>query len=152
MPLDNGDHGLNVASLELTNSSVIRLLFYCSLFCLQKLQKDGAIDGPQYFRLYPQDTILCLYGLPKIHNEGALLRPIASSINSVTYNIGKRAANILSPLVGKTSHHIQNSIDFVSNVRLKLETGETMVSFDVSSFHLYYNYRRSENSQTSFAT
>ncbi|XP_071344169.1 uncharacterized protein [Trachinotus anak] len=102
--------------------------------CLQQLQKEGVIDKTQYYRLYPQDSIPCLYGLPKIHKEGAPLRPIASSINSVTYNIAKHIANILAPLVGNTPHHIQNSIDFVSKARnLKMEPDETMVSYDVTS-------------------
>lgn len=85
--------------------------------CLQKLQKEGTIDRLQYHRLYPQDAIPCIYGLPKIHKEGAPLRLIVSSINSVMYNIAKHLANILAPLVGNTPHHIQNSIDFVNKVR-----------------------------------
>ncbi|XP_049914604.1 uncharacterized protein LOC126398968 [Epinephelus moara] len=101
---------------------------------LQKLQKEGTIDRLQYHRLYPQDAIPCIYGLPKIHKEGAPLRPIVSSINSVTYNIAKHLANILAPLVGNTPHHIQNSIDFVNKVRgLKMDPDDTMVSYDVTS-------------------
>lgn len=85
-------------------------------------------------KLYPQDSIPCQDGLPKIHKEGALLRPIVSNINSVTYNIAKHIANILAPLVGNTPHHIQNSIDFVNKVRnLKMDPDETMVSYDVTS-------------------
>ncbi|XP_070835613.1 uncharacterized protein [Chaetodon trifascialis] len=101
---------------------------------LQSLQKEGAIDRLQYHRLYPQESIPGIYGLPKIHKEGAPLRPIVSSINSVTYNIAKFVANILAPLVGNAPHHIQNSMDFVNKVRdLKLDPSETMVSFDVTS-------------------
>ncbi len=74
------------------------------------------------------------YGLPKIHKEGAPLRPIVSSNNSVTYKIAKLVASILEPLVGETPHHIHNSIDFVNKVRgLRLEPDETMVSYDVTS-------------------
>ena len=102
--------------------------------CLQTLQKDGAVDRPQYPRLYPQDTIPCLYGLPKIHKEGVPLRPIVSCINSVTYNIAKHVANILAPLVGNTPHHIQNSEEFADKIQgLRLELDETMVSYDVTS-------------------
>ncbi|XP_050924570.1 uncharacterized protein LOC127140827 [Lates calcarifer] len=101
---------------------------------LQQLQKEGIIDKAQYYRLYPQDSIPCLYGLPKIHKEGAPLRPVVSSINSVTYNIAKHIAKILAPLVGNTPHHIHNSRDFVNKVRdLKMDTDETMVSYDVTS-------------------
>ena len=38
-------------------------------------------------------------------------------LHSVTYNIAKHVANILAPLVSKTPHHIQNSIDFVNKVQ-----------------------------------
>ena len=73
--------------------------------CLQKLEKERVIDRALYYKLYPGDAIPCIYGLPKIHKEGAPLRPIVSSINSVTYNIAKYLATILSPLVGNTPHH-----------------------------------------------
>ncbi|XP_056876071.1 uncharacterized protein LOC130517890 [Takifugu flavidus] len=79
---------------------------------LQKLEKDKAIDRPQYYCLYPGETIPCIYGLPKIHKPGTPLKPIVSSINSVTYNISKYLASILSPMVGNTPHHIKNSQDF----------------------------------------
>ncbi|XP_023255234.1 uncharacterized protein LOC111649770 [Seriola lalandi dorsalis] len=105
-----------------------------TLLNIQKLQQDGALDRPQYLRLYPQDTIPCLYGLPKVHKEGAPLRPIVSSINSVTYNIAKLVANILAPLVGNTPHHVRNSLDFVNKIKgLKMAQDETMVSYDVTS-------------------
>ncbi|TWW62451.1 LIM zinc-binding domain-containing [Takifugu flavidus] len=101
---------------------------------LQKLEKDKAIDRPQYYRLYPGETIPCIYGLPKIHKPGTPLRPIVSSINSVTYNISKYLASILSPMVGNTPHHIKNSQDFAQKVSgLTLLPEETMVSYDVTS-------------------
>ncbi|XP_054861960.1 uncharacterized protein LOC129347772 [Amphiprion ocellaris] len=102
--------------------------------CLQKLEKSQIIDRALYYKLYPGDAIPCIYGLPKIHKEGAPLRPIVSSINSVTYNIAKYLATILSPLVGDTPHHIRNSMDFTNKVRkISLDPEETMVSYDVTS-------------------
>ncbi|KAE8285518.1 hypothetical protein D5F01_LYC16976 [Larimichthys crocea] len=57
-----------------------------------------------------------------------------SSINSLTYNITNHGATILAPLAGNTPHHVHNSMDFVNKVRgLKLDTDETMVSYDVTS-------------------
>ncbi|CAF94542.1 unnamed protein product [Tetraodon nigroviridis] len=101
---------------------------------LQKLEKEQAINKPQYYRLYPGEATPCFYGLPKIHKEGTPLRPIVSSINSVTYNISKFLASIMAPMVGNTPHHIKNSQDFAEKVsNLQLESGETMVSFDVTS-------------------
>ncbi|XP_012811622.2 uncharacterized protein LOC105946468, partial [Xenopus tropicalis] len=102
--------------------------------CLQQLEKEEAIDRALYHRLYPREATPCLYGLPKIHKDGAPLRTIVSSINSVTYSIAKYLANILAPLVGKTVHHIQNAKEFVTNIQgVKLEAEETMVSYDVTS-------------------
>ncbi|KAM4589401.1 uncharacterized protein V3H82_003528 isoform 2-T2 [Fundulus diaphanus] len=101
---------------------------------LQQLEKDKVINRSSYYRLYPGEDIPCLYGLPKIHKEGTPLRPIVSSINSVTYNIAKQLASILAPLVGNTPHHIENSKDFANKVKhLKMAPGETLVSFDVTS-------------------
>lgn len=55
------------------------------------------------------------------------------SINLVTYNFVKLVTNILSPLVGKSLHHTQNSLDFVNRMHsLKLEKDGTMVTFDVT--------------------
>ncbi|XP_038148866.1 uncharacterized protein LOC119788543, partial [Cyprinodon tularosa] len=101
---------------------------------LKQLEKDKVINSTAYFRLYPGEEIPCLYGLPKIHKEGAPLRPIVSSINSVTYNIAKQLTNILAPLVGNTPHHIENSKDFANKAKhLRMAPGETLVSFDVTS-------------------
>ncbi|XP_060756880.1 uncharacterized protein LOC132867932 [Neoarius graeffei] len=101
--------------------------------CLQQLEKDQAINQSLYYRLYPGEAVPLIYGLPKIHKEGAPLRPIISSINSVTYNIPKHLATILTPLVGNTPY-VKNSQDFASKVAdLKLDSDETMVSYDVNS-------------------
>ncbi|XP_050957575.1 uncharacterized protein LOC127158535, partial [Labeo rohita] len=102
--------------------------------CLQLLEKQGVIDRKLYYRLYPGDTTPCLYGLPKVHKDNYPLRPIVSSINSVTYNIAKYLATVLAPLVGNTPHHVNNSMDFVDKIRgLSLQGDETMVSYDVIS-------------------
>ncbi|XP_046393740.1 uncharacterized protein LOC124161462 [Ischnura elegans] len=57
-----------------------------------------------------------LYGLPKIHKDGAPLRPIVSAIGSPTYNLAKFLTNILSPHVGNCDHHIKNSSEFVKTL------------------------------------
>ena len=98
------------------------------------MEKEQAIDRPLYYRLYQGKAIPCIYGLPKIHKQGTSIRPIVSSINSVTYNISKYLASILGTMVGNTPHHIQNSQDFAKKVcHLKLQPEETMVSHDVIS-------------------
>lgn len=50
-------------------------------------------------------------------------------------NITKHLADILTPLVGNTPHHIENSIHVANKVKhLKMVPGETLVSSDVISF------------------
>ncbi|XP_071495131.1 uncharacterized protein [Diadema antillarum] len=139
--VNNTDYDKKVNSLLSDNSTYERLKRDPSaafkkraLECLQQLEKGGHIDKPLYYSLYPGDDIPAFYGLPKIHKTDTPLRPIVSSINSVTYNIAKQLTSILSPLVGLSDHHIQNSGDFIEKVRdIKVEENETIASFDVSA-------------------
>ncbi|XP_072048801.1 uncharacterized protein [Amphiura filiformis] len=102
--------------------------------CLQQLEKSEVIDRPLYYKLYPGESVPKFYGLPKIHKQHAPLRPIVSSIDSVTYNVAKHLAYIIGPLVGKSQHHIVNSKDFVDKIKdIQLEEGETITSYDVSA-------------------
>ena len=59
-----------------------------------------------------------LYGL-KIHMEGVSLRPIVSFVNSLTYNVSRYLARVLSPVVGNTDNTVKNS--------------QMLVSFDIVS-------------------
>ena len=73
-------------------------------------------------------------GCQKLHKAGIPLRPIISSIGTVTYNTAKELARILKPLVGLSNHHIQNTMDFVDQIKeVKLKTEESMVSYDVTA-------------------
>ena len=101
---------------------------------LQQLEKGGFIDKSTYYSLYPGDDIPAFYGLPKIHKEDIPLRPIVSSINSVTYNIAKYLTSVLSPLVGLSERNVLNSKDFIEKVQdIKVEGDECIASFDVSA-------------------
>ena len=74
------------------------------------------------------------YGLPKIHKEGVPLRPIVSSIGAASYEISKELARILKPLVGKFIYHVQNTQDFIQQIKdIKLQEDQCMVSFDVKA-------------------
>ena len=74
------------------------------------------------------------YGLPKIHKPDTPLRPIVSSCKSVTYGVAKDLTKILKPLVGKSPHHINNTYDFVQQVKqVTLAPGECFSSYDVSA-------------------
>ena len=77
---------------------------------------------------------LKFYGLPKIHTPDTPLRPILSSCGSVTYGVAKEHTKILTPLVGKSPHHINSSHDFVEQVKhINLEPGECLSSYNVSA-------------------
>ena len=102
---------------------------------LQGWQRTDPIPMPLYYKLYPtSEETPKLYGTPKIHKADYPLRPIVSSIGSIAYNAARIVADILSPLVGKTSHHIENSADFVEKIKtLEIPPGRKMISYDVSS-------------------
>ena len=52
----------------------------------------------------------------------------------MTYQLALFVANILSPLIGKSKHHINNTQSFVEQIHdLQLEPDESLVSFDVSA-------------------
>ena len=72
------------------------------------------------------------YGLPKVHKPGIPLRPIVSTIGTATYNTAKELARILKPLVGSSIHHVQNTRDFVEQIKeTRLKQGECIISYDV---------------------
>ena len=74
------------------------------------------------------------YGLPKIHKPGIPLRPIISSTGTVTYKTAKELAKILKSLVGLSSHHVQNTKDFIDHIKeVRLRQGECIISYDVTS-------------------
>ena len=75
-----------------------------------------------------------LYGLPKVHKQNILLRPIVSTIGSPTYFLANKLAQILSPLSGQTQSFIKNSAHFVEIIQqVILEDQDQMASFDVVS-------------------
>ena len=62
------------------------------------------------------------------------LRPIVSSVGSITYNSAKYLAKVLSPLVGQTEHHVKNTKHFATVIKNKtLNEDEILVSYDVSA-------------------
>ncbi|XP_071440436.1 uncharacterized protein [Hetaerina americana] len=75
-----------------------------------------------------------LYWLPKIHTEGAPLRPIVSAIREPTYNLARHLTGILVPFVGSCEYHIKNSAEFVKTLRnIRLDNQGILVGFDVIS-------------------
>ena len=85
--------------------------------------------------MYPTGAgISKFYGLPKVHKAGLLLRPIVSSRGSVTYNTSKELARILKPLAGRSTFSVQNTMDFVEQVKnIRLQPQECIISYDVKA-------------------
>ena len=74
------------------------------------------------------------YGLPKVHKVNNPLRFIVSSIRTITYACAEHLADILTPLVGKTEHHIANSHAFVDCIKSKcIKDDEKLCSYDVTA-------------------
>ena len=84
-------------------------------------------------RIYPTSQLTPrIYGTAKIHKPDFPLRPIVEGIGSITYPSAKYLGEILSPLVGYNTYHINNTYDFVEKIRnIKLNDSDTIVSFDV---------------------
>ena len=72
------------------------------------------------------------YGLPKIHKAGVPLRPVVSSRGSEAYGTAKELARILKPLAGRSPYNVQNTKDFVQQLKkIKLQPQQCIISYDV---------------------
>ena len=78
-------------------------------------------------------TPASFYGLPKTHKPERPLRPITSSIGSLTYAVSKHLVSILSPL-RRNRFSVKNSSDFAQKIQQhSVASDEVMVSFDFKS-------------------
>ena len=102
---------------------------------LRRIKKERKLDEGTYRTMYPTGCIpVKFYGLPQIHKTVTPLRPIVSSRGSVTYGVAKVLSKVIQLLVGKSPHHIQSTIDFVSKAKgFILQQGECLSSYDVTS-------------------
>ena len=102
---------------------------------LKSIKAEGGIDDNIYRRLYPTGAVPPkYYGLPKGHKPGMPLRPIISSVGSVTHATAKELGRIIKPLVGGSIHHVQNNRDFLQSIEdIQLKPEEVMMSFDVEA-------------------
>ena len=102
---------------------------------LKKIKTEGNMDENTYRRVYPTGASAPkFYELPKIHKKDVLLRPIVSSIGSVTCGVAKELSRIFKPLVGKSIYHVNNSKEFAEEIRnTRLEEEECITTFDVTS-------------------
>ena len=68
------------------------------------------IDKGLYKKIYPTtDQPPQFYGLPKVHKADMPLRPIVSSIGTISYECACYLAMVLSLLIGKTEYHVKKS-------------------------------------------
>ena len=102
---------------------------------LKNIKAEGGIKETTYRRMYPTgEGSPELFGLPKAHKEGVLLRPIVSSRGAVSCETAKEVARILKPLVGRSPYHIHNTRDFVQYIRcIQLQPEECIMSYDVKA-------------------
>ena len=102
---------------------------------LKKNQSDTRMAENIYRRMYPTGVSSPKFcGLPKIHKKDIPQRPIVFSIGSVSYGVTKELARIFKPLLGSSCHHVNNTKEFVDEIRnTKLEEGECITSYDVTA-------------------
>ena len=99
------------------------------------IKAEVGINETTFRRLYPTGAgSPKFYGLPKVQKEGMPLRPIISSIGSVTYETAKELARILKPLVRRSPHHAQNTKDVIHSIEgIQLKPDECILSYDVKA-------------------
>ena len=102
---------------------------------LKKIKEEGGMSETTYKKIYPTGAgIPKFYGLPKIHKAGKPLRPIVCTRGLVSYNTAKELARILKPLAGRTTYSVQNTKDFVDQIKnIKLLPDECIISYDVKA-------------------
>ena len=104
---------------------------------LKEIKQTGGLSTNKYKQLYPTSAVPPkFYGLPKRHKVGTPLRPIVSSMGSITYGVAKELAYIIKPLVHQSPHHLKNTQHSVQQLQGKrLEPGEVITSFDVKALY-----------------
>ncbi|BHF82544.1 hypothetical protein SprV_0802568200 [Sparganum proliferum] len=83
----------------------------------------------------PQDTALArFYGLPKVHKDGASLRPIVSLKGTPKYGLAKWLFRRLKFLTAESDTTVSSSAQFLEKLKgVSLHPIEVMASFDVTS-------------------
>ncbi|BHF84600.1 hypothetical protein SprV_0902775100 [Sparganum proliferum] len=102
---------------------------------LLTLENSGAITPTDRRMAKPQDTALArFYGLPKVHKDGAPLRPIVSLKGTPTYGLAKWLFRRLKFLTAESDTTVSSSAQFLEKLKgVSLHPNEVMVSFDVTS-------------------
>ncbi|BHF82188.1 hypothetical protein SprV_0802532500 [Sparganum proliferum] len=91
---------------------------------LLALENSGAITPTDRRMARPQDTALArFYGLPKVHKDGAPLRPIVSLKGTPTYGLAKWLFQRLKFLTAESDTTVSSSAQFLETVKGDLAIG-----------------------------
>jgi len=102
---------------------------------IRDLRKNNEINEEIFKQIMPKGSKAgVLYGLPKIHKDGAPIRPIISAVGTYNYKLAKYLDSIIKPLRNTNGSMLKDAFDFVNRVS-KIEVAESdyIVSFDVES-------------------
>nr|VZI32338.1 unnamed protein product [Spirometra erinaceieuropaei] len=97
---------------------------------LLALENSGAITPTDRRMARPQDTALArFYGLPKVHKDGAPLRPIVSLKGTPTYGLAKWLFRRLKFLTAESDTTVSSSAEFLEKLKgdLAIETIELLL-------------------------
>ena len=87
---------------------------------IKKLKVEDKITDEQYKYLYSTaENVPRMYCTPKIHKPDNPLRPIVDYTVSIGYNVSRSLADLLAPIVGKTTHNIRNSKHLANEMAVK---------------------------------
>ena len=102
---------------------------------IKKLKEEDKITDEQYKYLYPTaENVPRMYCTRKIHKPDNPLRPIVDYTGSIGYNMSRSLADLLAPIVGKTTHNITNSKHLASEMAwVMIEQDEMFLLHDVVS-------------------
>ncbi|BHF62760.1 hypothetical protein SprV_0200574600 [Sparganum proliferum] len=102
---------------------------------LLALENSDAITPTDRRMARPQDMALTrFYGLPKVHKDGAPLRPIVSLKGTPTYGLAMWLFRRLKFLTAKSDTTVSSSAQFLEKLKgISLHPNVVMVSSDVTS-------------------
>lgn len=122
----------DTTTYELQARNPLTKLEAASNALVNRMYTAKVIDEPQRKSMTRHNSQLSrIYALPKIHKDGAPLRPIVSTVNSPSAVLSKYMDGLLKCLANdkynvKTSHEIKTRLNGVSIAR-----NDVLVSFDI---------------------
>ena len=96
------------------------------------------LSDKQGYLINPRESLKRGYGIPKNHKPGIPLRPIVSSLNSITVGGEQFLHDLISPIVKKCKHSLNSTKDFKQKFSKipKFDNEEfEVVSFDCVSLY-----------------